>query len=100
MKDKEKCFICNKDITNELPKIDVKGDHYCKDCYSAKCKKETTKCNVNIIGDIMCDKNSMLKKLIDSEHIDCDKPICDKCPAKGLGEHCYEELILKILGIK
>ena len=40
MKDKEKCIICHKDITNELPKIDVDGNHYCNDCYLAKCKKE------------------------------------------------------------
>ena len=40
MKDKEKCIVCSKDITNELPKIDINGNHYCSNCYLDKCKKE------------------------------------------------------------
>lgn len=40
MNDKEKCFICGKDMIKQLPKIDADGNYYCNDCYSAKCKKE------------------------------------------------------------
>ena len=53
MKDKEKCFVCNKDITNELPKIDIEGNHYCKDCYSDKCKKELKEKQIEEISKIL-----------------------------------------------
>lgn len=39
----EHCVICHKDISDELPKIDVFGNSYCKECYSDKCEKELLK---------------------------------------------------------
>lgn len=36
----EQCVICHKDISKELPKVDIYGNHYCGECYSDKCKKE------------------------------------------------------------
>lgn len=60
MKDKEKqqCVICHKDITSELPKIDIYGNHYCKDCYVEKCKYEL----MNMRDTILINK-----KLLESE---------------------------------
>lgn len=34
------CVICHKDISTELPKIDIYGNKYCSKCYSDKCHKE------------------------------------------------------------
>jgi len=38
--EKEQCVICHKDISSELPKIDIYGNHYCGKCYLDKCEKE------------------------------------------------------------
>ena len=56
MKDREKCFICNKDITNELPKIDVNDNHYCNDCYLDKCKKELKAKDIEEMVKVMPEK--------------------------------------------
>ncbi len=39
----QSCVICHKDISNELSKVDVCGNKYCKECYSEKCYKEQIK---------------------------------------------------------
>lgn len=61
MKDKEKqqCVICHKDITSELPKIDVYGNHYCKDCYIEKCKYEF----MNMRDTILINKELLKREL-------------------------------------
>lgn len=61
MKDKEKqiCVICHKDITSELPKIDIYGNHYCKDCYIEKCKYEF----MNIRDTILINKELLKREL-------------------------------------
>lgn len=61
MKDKEKqqCVICHKDITSELPKIDVYGNHYCKDCYVEKCKYEL----MNMKDTILINKELLKREL-------------------------------------
>ena len=59
MKDKEKqqCVICHKDITSELPKIDIYGNHYCEDCYIEKCKYE-----IMNMGDTVLINKKLLKR--------------------------------------
>lgn len=61
MKDKEKqqCVICHKDITSELPKIDIYGNHYCKDCYIEKCKYEF----MNMRDTILINKELLKREL-------------------------------------
>ncbi len=56
-KQKQQCVICHKDITNELPKIDIYGNHYCKDCYIEKCKYE-----VMNMGDTILINKELLKR--------------------------------------
>lgn len=58
-KEKQQCVICHKDITNELPKIDVYGNHYCKDCYVEKCKYEF----MNMGNTILINKNLLKREL-------------------------------------
>ena len=59
MKDKEKqqCVICHKDITSELPKIDIYENHYCKDCYIEKCKYA-----IMNMGDTVLINKKLLKR--------------------------------------
>ena len=61
MKDekKQQCVICHKDITNELPKIDIYGNHYCKDCYIEKCKYEL----MNMRDTILINKELLKREL-------------------------------------
>ncbi len=61
MKDKEKqqCVICHKDISSELPKIDIYGNHYCKDCYIEKCKYEF----MNMKDTILINKKLLKREL-------------------------------------
>ena len=61
MNDKEKqiCVICHKDITSELPKIDIYGNHYCKDCYVEKCKYEF----MNMRDTILINKELLKREL-------------------------------------
>ena len=58
-KEKQQCVICHKDITNELPKIDIYGNHYCKDCYIEKCKYEV----MNIRDTILINKELLKREL-------------------------------------
>lgn len=39
-REKQKCVICHTDITEQLPKIDIYGNNYCKSCYHEKVKYE------------------------------------------------------------
>lgn len=56
-KEKQQCVICHKDITKELPKIDIYGNHYCKDCYIEKCKY-----NVMNMSDTILINKELLKR--------------------------------------
>ena len=58
-KEKQQCVICHKDITSELPKIDIYGNHYCKDCYIEKCKYEF----MNMRDTILINKELLKREL-------------------------------------
>lgn len=58
-KEKQICVICHKDITSELPKIDIYGNHYCKDCYIEKCKYEF----MNMRDTILINKELLKREL-------------------------------------
>ena len=56
---KQQCVICHKDITSELPKIDIYGNHYCKDCYIEKCKYEI----MNMRDTVLINKELLKREL-------------------------------------
>lgn len=58
-KEKQQCVICHKDIRSELPKIDIYGNHYCKDCYIEKCKYEI----MNMRDTILINKELLKREL-------------------------------------
>lgn len=58
-KENQQCVICHKDITSELPKIDIYGNHYCKDCYIEKCKYEL----MNMRDTILINKELLKREL-------------------------------------
>jgi hypothetical protein len=58
-KEKQQCVICHKDITKELPKIDIYGNHYCEDCYIEKCKYDV----MNMRDTILINKELLKREL-------------------------------------
>lgn len=64
------CYMCNKNIERELPKIDEKGNHYCLDCYLIKCNIK--KCD-------LCEKTATRRIMFYSKHERKSTIVCDDC---------------------
>lgn len=58
------CYVCGKDVSGELPKIDCDSHRYCRSCYEKKCASENrNQKQIEKMIDVMCDSEDCIKAM-------------------------------------